>query len=148
MKRRRKKVGARLMGWVASSVKAARAEVVEVVERRKIDATLATDGTSIWSNREAAKVRCYRLDLVRYEVDRYGELRVFFTKRTWDVEKHGLIYTDRGFERELRKYLAGIGLPARRVAYSEQGMQGTTTCRSTSGRASSKVSDRNSLVDP
>ena len=38
--------------------------------------------------------------------------------------KHGLIYTDRQFLRELRAFLDAHGLPGADVDYSEQGMQG------------------------
>jgi hypothetical protein len=54
----------------------------------------------------------------------FGELRVYFDIDTWDVDKLGLIYTDRQFEKELREFLNQQGLPGKDVSYSEQGMQG------------------------
>jgi hypothetical protein len=56
--------------------------------------------------------------------DMFGELRVYFDTDTWDVNVHGLIYTDRGFLKELREFLNAHGLPGADVSYSEQGMQG------------------------
>lgn len=54
----------------------------------------------------------------------YGELRVQFDVETWDVYKDGLIYTDGGWLKDLRKFLKAHGLPGNDVEYSEQGMQG------------------------
>jgi hypothetical protein len=47
---------------------------------------------------------------------------VYFDTKTWDVTKHGLIYTDRQFKQELNAFLAAQGLCE--AEYSEQGMQG------------------------
>jgi hypothetical protein len=54
----------------------------------------------------------------------FGELRVYFDTDTWDIEKHGLIYTDRLFLKQLREKLSEIGFEGSDVEYSEQGMQG------------------------
>ena len=54
----------------------------------------------------------------------FGELRVYFDTDTWDTSKDGLIYTDRGFMKELQEFLDAHGLPGKDVSYSEQGMQG------------------------
>ena len=54
----------------------------------------------------------------------FGELRVYFDTETWDVSEDGLIYTDRGFLKELREFLDAHGLQGGDVDYSEQGMQG------------------------
>jgi hypothetical protein len=54
----------------------------------------------------------------------FGELRVFFNTATWDVNKLGLIYTDKQFMKELKKLLTAKGFDAGDVSYSEQGMQG------------------------
>ncbi len=54
----------------------------------------------------------------------FGELRIYFDTKTWDVYKDGLIYTDRQFEREMREFLTAQGLVGSDVSYSEQGMQG------------------------
>ena len=87
-------------------------------------ALLHTDGSGYWS-REAREVRVTALSVpyVNDEQD-FGELRVYFDTKTWDTRKHGLIYTDDQFERELRSFLETQGLDATDVNYSEQGMQG------------------------
>ena len=51
-------------------------------------------------------------------------MRVYFNTDTWDVNKHGLIYTDKQFMQELRDTLNNAGFDASDVDYSEQGMQG------------------------
>lgn len=89
---------------------------------------LHTDGkTGLWSKR-AAEVRIVDMELGKgFEWEKgeiVGELRVYFDRKTWDTEKHGLIYTDDRFLRELRKFLNQHGLPGKDVDYSEQGMQG------------------------
>ena len=63
-----------------------------------------------------------KLGYVNEERD-FGELRVYFNTKTWDISKHGLIYTDSQFLRDLIRFLAAHGL-ALDVDYSEQGMQG------------------------
>lgn len=95
--------------------------------------TLQTDGrTSLWS-RERRDVKIMDVELRYLEEDDpkhlylYGELAVYFTKKSWNVEKHGLIYTDDKFEREVRKAFFAAGMPlsaARDISYSEQGAQG------------------------
>ena len=97
---------------------------------RSADQILSTNGNNLWSNK-AVDVKITGLDLA-YEADleegetecQFGELRVYFDTKTWDIDRHGLIYTDRGFMRELRDYLTRAGYDASDVSYSEQGMQG------------------------
>jgi len=85
---------------------------------------LNTSGNGYWSREErAVTVTNIKLGYVSDELD-FGELCVYFNKKTWDVNKHGLIYTDRLFLRELRAFLDAQGLPGADVDYSEQGMQG------------------------
>lgn len=90
---------------------------------------LYTDGSGYWSN-TATGVRITDMVLdVGTEWDDepgkyFGEFRVYFDTETWDTEKHGLIYTDGQFKRELRAFLDSHGLPGADVCYSEQGMQG------------------------
>jgi hypothetical protein len=85
---------------------------------------LNTAGNGLWSGEErAVRVTDIKLGYVADELD-FGELCVYFNKKTWDVRKHGLIYTDRQFLRELREFLDAQGLPGADVDYSEQGMQG------------------------
>lgn len=91
---------------------------------RKVSAVLNTNGSGYWS--EVAKgVKIVKLNLpyVNDEED-FGELRVYFDTKTWDVNVDGLIYTDRQFEQELKEFLTSIGLQGEDITYSEQGMQG------------------------
>jgi len=84
---------------------------------------LNTRGDSLWSSK-ASEVRVTKLDLAYVSDDNeFGELRVYFDRRTWNVEKDGLIYTDSLFIRELRKLLKTLDLAGGSVDYSEQGMQ-------------------------
>ena len=86
--------------------------------------TLNTGGGGYWSNTaQAVTIVDMQLGYISDELD-FGELRVYFDTETWDVNKVGLIYTDRQFERELREFLTAHGLVGKDVAYSEQGMQG------------------------
>ncbi len=89
---------------------------------------LHTDGKrGLWSN-VAKAIRITDIRLMQGtewdDGDIFGELRVYFDTETWDVNKVGLIYTDRQFERELREFLTAHGLVGKDVSYSEQGMQG------------------------
>jgi hypothetical protein len=87
-----------------------------------------TSGDGFWSGRARA------VDIVDIQLDTgrrwegedtiNGELRVYFDTKTWNVDNHGLIYTDRLFVKELRAFLDAHGLPGKDVCYSEQGMQG------------------------
>lgn len=78
---------------------------------------LHTDGSGYWS-RQKRTVQCTRLEFG------YGlELRLYFDKRSWDVNKHGLIYTDDLFLEEFKAKLRERGL-SDDIDYSEQGMQG------------------------
>lgn len=92
---------------------------------KPVNTTLHTVGDGYWS-REARDVRITGLD-VAYENDEgsFGELRVSFNPQDWDIDQHGLIYTDSQWIQELRAYLAGfLGLDCSEIDYSEQGMQG------------------------
>ena len=88
--------------------------------------TLHTNGGGYWSN-TAKAVDVTRLDLQYCTAERdFGELCVYFTSASWDVDTMGLIYTDKLFMQELREYLVSLGFTAEEandVSYSEQGMQ-------------------------
>ena len=90
---------------------------------------LETDGTGLWSSKET-HVSVIELEL-SYDDDvppgekLYGELRVYFDTKTWNVNKDGLIYTDKQFLDDLKGCLDTHGLVDTNVEYSEQGMQGT-----------------------
>lgn len=92
--------------------------------KRPFHYILNTSGIGFWSN-EARPVTTTHIALA-YENDEgdFGELRVYFDTNTWDVDEHGLIYTDKGFIKDLRKALAEHGFAGFDADYSEQGMQG------------------------
>lgn len=91
---------------------------------RKVTAILSTDGCGYWSE-VARDVRVTGINLAYLNDEQdFGELRVYFDVKTWDVNTDGLIYTDRRFERDLVELLTRMGLDSRDVGYSEQGMQG------------------------
>ena len=92
----------------------------------KVNATLHTSGGGYWSNTKAAvEITALQLSYINDELD-FGELRVRFNTATWDVNKLGLIYTDKQFMTELKALLTAKGFDASDVSYSEQGMQGDT----------------------
>lgn len=89
-----------------------------------------TGGDGLWSS-EARAVKLTKLVVASIYNDddgvQFGELQLAFDTETWDIDTHGLIYTDRRFMRELRKALIGLGfsqLAVNDICYSEQGMQG------------------------
>ena len=88
--------------------------------------TLHTNGNGYWSNKRKA-VDVTKLDLQYCTAEKdFGELCVYFTSASWDVDTMGLIYTDKLFMQELREYLVSLGFTpeeANDVNYSEQGMQ-------------------------
>ena len=89
---------------------------------------LHTNGNGLWTDVErAVRITNMVLDMgTEYEDDKtiFGEFRVYFNTEDWDTSEDGLIYTDKGFLRELREFLVAHGLPGADVSYSEQGMQG------------------------
>jgi hypothetical protein len=92
----------------------------------KMTATLNTNGRGYWSRKQAAvEITGLQLNYVNDE-GLFGELCVHFNTDTWDVNKDGLIYTDKQFMTELKELLTAHGYDASDVSYSEQGMQGDT----------------------
>jgi hypothetical protein len=90
-----------------------------------------TSGDGYWSSVVNAQVRItdMKLGYIDDELDEngrctFGELRVYFDTETWDVNEHGLIYTDKLFLKQLRAFLDSQALAGADVSYSEQGMQG------------------------
>jgi len=82
-----------------------------------------TSGTGYWSNvAKAVEVVDMQVAYVNDELD-FGELRVYFNTDTWDVNKDGLIYTDKQFKMDLMQFIKEQGLVVD-LCYSEQGMQG------------------------
>jgi len=89
-----------------------------------VDTVLNTDGSGFWSSvRKSVPVTGLDLGYINDEGN-FGELRVYFNTQAWDVNNDGLIYTDRLFLKELRKFLNDKGFAGADVDYSEQGMQG------------------------
>lgn len=84
-----------------------------------------TSGDGYWSSVVNAQVEIVDME-VSYCSDEkdFGELRVIFNTDTWNVDEHGLIYTDKLFMQQLREFLKQHGLAGDDVSYSEQGMQG------------------------
>lgn len=84
----------------------------------------STVGDGYWSNvAKPVLITDMRVAYVNDEKD-FGELRVYFDTKYWDVNEDGLIYTDRNFLAELREFLNKKRLKGSDVDYSEQGMQG------------------------
>jgi len=91
---------------------------------------LNTDGRGLWSRVAKpvviTEVECF-ITKMEDEDDLFGELCVRFDLASWNTDKHGLIYTDDLFLKELRNFLLSQGFTAESVndvSYSEQGMQG------------------------
>ena len=82
-----------------------------------------TVGDGYWSN--VAKPVLITDMKLAYENDEgdFGELRVYFDTKFWDVNVDGLIYTDSGFYADLQTFIKEQGLVVD-LCYSEQGMQG------------------------
>jgi hypothetical protein len=90
----------------------------------KVNAKLHTAGDGYWSNKsKTVEITHLQLAYTNDELD-FGELRVYFNTKTWDVDADGLIYTDSVFLDELCALLTAKGFDASDVSYSEQGMQG------------------------
>lgn len=88
---------------------------------------LHTGGGGYWSNEPGKEVEIDHVE--HYSDDGAGKkehfLRVFFTPGTWDIDRHGLIYTDDRWLKEFRSALRKAGYhTASKVYYTEQGMQG------------------------
>ncbi len=94
---------------------------------QKFICTINTNGRGYWSNQaRAVAVKGWRIGYIDEEAT-FGELCVYFDTDTWDVDKHGLIYTDEQFIDELRGNLMLAGFSradVNDIGYSEQGMQG------------------------
>jgi hypothetical protein len=111
--------------------------------------TAHTAGNGMWSNedRKIEHAKAYvsffsreeRLQFKSGKIPdiRFAELRVYFPKRCWDVDKYGLIYTDRQWIKELRQNLTAMGFSTKAVKdvdYSEQGLQGENYVSLDAGR--------------
>ncbi len=87
---------------------------------------LHTDGRGLWSD-VVKPVEHLRVELIEFEPN-FGELRAYFHMGTWDISKHGLIYTDPKwldeFQDMLKRHFGLSRAAVEDVDYSEQGMQG------------------------
>jgi len=91
---------------------------------RKFEHTLHTNGSGLWSG-IAKEVKTTRINLAYLnDEEDFGELRVYFDPKSWNIQEDGLIYTDRQFIRELETSLNNEEYEGSDVDYSEQGMQG------------------------
>ena len=89
-----------------------------------METIFSTCGDGYWSNvAKPVQVTDMRLAYVNDEKT-FGELRVYFNTKFWDVNVDGLIYTDSNFLDELQAFLNKHSLAGADVSYSEQGMQG------------------------
>lgn len=86
--------------------------------------TLNTAGDGYWSDRAAPVLITHMNIAYLADDEEFGELRVYFPRTSWNVNQHGLIYTDRLWMSELRALLDSLGYDSSDVGYSEQGMQG------------------------
>jgi hypothetical protein len=93
------------------------------MERNMQNIFFNTCGDGYWSTHATeVKILNIKLSYVNDEKD-FGELCVYFDTEDWNVNQHGLIYTDSEFLFELQTFLGKHGL-SKEVDYSEQGMQG------------------------
>ena len=100
----------------------------------KILAKFGTDGKGFWSLRKVSTRNNKGIPIINMDVtissdneSQWGSLRVFFDSKIWVVTRDGLIYTDKRWLKDLRKYLRTQGFSQRatnHVWYSEQGRQG------------------------
>jgi hypothetical protein len=88
---------------------------------------LNTSGLGLWSRAaRETKVKRIELDIRQpFDGDKYvpKSVNVYLTRKSWDVDKHGLVYTDPRWIKEFRAALRSVGFKGK-VSYSEQGMQG------------------------
>jgi hypothetical protein len=100
-----------------------------IIPLKKCNITARTSGKGIWSKEKSNLLhRKIHLNLWQYSGESYeGELQVFFTKRDWNIDKYGLVYTDPFWIKEFRAGLISHGFSEKEVKYidyTEQGMQG------------------------
>jgi hypothetical protein len=93
---------------------------------RKVNFITSTDGEGFW-NRVNKDIRVVKLDLNHDYQFQSFELRAYWDKRNWNVNRHGLIYTDCLWFSSFKKSLIHLGFSKdslKALGYSEQGMQG------------------------
>lgn len=100
----------------------------EFLFQKKITLATETDGTGLWSITKN-KVKIVLVEVSCYDKQdmSFGEVRAYFNENNWDIDKHGLIYTDKKWIKTFREQLAEkLDLKSKDldISYSEQGMQG------------------------
>lgn len=98
----------------------------------KLNFKTKTNGKGLWSScqKELVVSKMELHNVFRNATNRSkfaGELRVFFSTKEWDINKLGLIYTDKSWLTELKHGLTNLGFSKQAlscITYSEQGMQG------------------------
>lgn len=85
---------------------------------------LTTDGSGFWSDRVVTVPVTHLQVPYINEEETFGELCVYFNTNEWRVDRQGLIYTDKGWLKELCDALSRRGYDTSDISYSEQGMQG------------------------
>jgi hypothetical protein len=103
---------------------------------RNVDLVCHTGGDGMWSNSKR-KIVHKRLELIVSDSLNLtnSSLRVYFLKKCWNTENHGLIYTDKLWMKEFLSQLETIGFvfeekvrlfphSSQFIDYSEQGLQG------------------------
>ena len=98
-----------------------------VLWSRKINITCNTNGKGLWS-RHQRKINHKKMEIKTFCDDfSFYELKVFFNKKDWDTDNHGIVYTDPLWIKEFRQGLVNLGFSKASVKecdYSESGMQG------------------------
>jgi hypothetical protein len=90
----------------------------------QINTTIATNGRGLWSN-SSTSVYCTDASIAYCnEESDWAELRVYFDTSTWDIDSLGLVYTDPGFLKNIKRLFTAAGINVEDLGYSEQGMQG------------------------
>jgi len=108
-----------------------------IVLTPKLPLRCKTTGHGLWSE-EVRTVTSSKIEikigevytnLQEFAVNMTIYLNVFFTKKVWDTDKHGLIYTDEGWLKDFRTQFAdrfpSLSWTAKKIDYTEHGMQGT-----------------------
>jgi len=93
---------------------------------QKLALVINTDGMGLWSSEcRAVNILGATVSKTVEDDEVWGELRVIFDIYDWDINKHGLIYTDKRAQSELKAHFNSIKLDTSDMGYSEQGMQGS-----------------------
>jgi hypothetical protein len=105
-----------------------------LVWSNSINCTCKTDGKGLWSNEtrtlnhKEMTVKTYLDPDYLEDWFNYFTIDISFNQKDWNIDKHGLVYTDKGWLKEFRNYLVSLGFTkaaAQDVEYTEQGSQGS-----------------------